>query len=48
MASLTKIMTCLVTLQLCAELKLNMYKTWFRVSGYAAGMNGTSANLIEN
>jgi D-alanyl-D-alanine carboxypeptidase (penicillin-binding protein 5/6) len=48
MASLTKIMTTLVTLQLCQELKLNMYKTWFRVSPYAAGMNGTSANLMEN
>lgn len=25
-----------------------MYKTWFKVSAYAASMIGTSANLIEN
>ena len=48
MASLTKIMTCVVALHLCQELKLNMHKTWFKVSAYAASMIGTSANLIEN
>jgi len=48
MASLTKIMTCIVSLQLCQEFKLNINKTWFRVSQLAASMTGTSANLTEN
>jgi len=48
MASLTKIMTCLVSIHLAQELKLNMSKTWFRVSGLAAGTIGTTANLTEN
>ena len=48
MASLTKIMTMMVSLHLCAELKINMHKTWFRVSALAASMIGTTANLTEN
>jgi D-alanyl-D-alanine carboxypeptidase len=48
MASLTKIMTCVVSLQLAADLKLNIHKTWFRVSQLAANIIGTSANLTEN
>lgn len=48
MASLTKIMTCMVSLQLAQDMKLNIDKTWFRVSQQAANMTGTSANLTEN
>lgn len=48
MASLTKIMTSLVTLQLSQEYKINLHKTWFKVSNYAANITGTSAALIEN
>lgn len=47
MASLTKIMTCIVSIQLAATLKLNMAKTYFRVSQSASRTIGTSANLIE-
>jgi len=48
MASLTKIMTCLVSLHLATELKLDLHKTWFKVSKKAADTIGTSANLTEN
>lgn len=48
MASLTKIMTSVVVLQLCTEYKMNVNKVWFKVSNLAANITGTSANLIEN
>jgi D-alanyl-D-alanine carboxypeptidase len=48
MASLTKIMTCLVSLHLANEMKLDINKTWFKVSKRAADTIGTSANLTEN
>lgn len=48
MASLTKIMTTLVSIHLAQELKLNIHKTWFRVSNLAANTIGTTANLTEN
>jgi D-alanyl-D-alanine carboxypeptidase len=48
MASLTKIMTMMVTLKICKEMKLDMKKTWFRVSALAASTIGTSADLTEN
>lgn len=47
MASLTKIMTCIVSIQLAASLKLNLTNTYFRVSLSASRTIGTSANLIE-
>ena len=46
-ASLTKIMTCIVSLKLAEELKLDLNQEYFRVSPYAASMNGTTAGLIE-
>lgn len=48
MASLTKIMTALVTVELAAELKINIDKTYFKVSKNAAQTIGTTANLVEN
>lgn len=48
MASLTKIMTCYLSLNLAAEMKLDIEKTWFLVSKKASEMCGTSANLLEN
>ena len=48
MASLTKIMTCLVSIQLAASLKLKLKSTYFKVSLLAASSIGTSANLAEN
>lgn len=48
MASLTKIMTAIVTMDLCRELNLDMHKTWFKVSKVAAETIGTSALLVEN
>lgn len=47
MASLTKMMTALVCLDLCQELHLDLHETYFRVSNKAAGTIGTTANLIE-
>ncbi len=48
MASLTKIMTCLVSIQLAASLKLKLKSTYFKVSQLAANTIGTSADLAEN
>ena len=47
MASLTKMMTALVCLDLSKELHLDIHETYFRVSAKAAGTIGTTANLIE-
>lgn len=46
-ASLTKIMTCYVTLMLCKKLGIPMGEFTIRVSKLAAGMTGTSAELNE-
>ena len=48
MASLTKMMTCYVVINLAQELKLDLHKTWFRVSRQAFHTGGTTANLVEN
>eukprot|EP01017_Pseudomicrothorax_dubius_P027307 TRINITY_DN3126_c0_g1_i8.p1 TRINITY_DN3126_c0_g1~~TRINITY_DN3126_c0_g1_i8.p1 ORF type:complete len:259 (+),score=30.81 TRINITY_DN3126_c0_g1_i8:798-1574(+) len=45
MASLTKMMTCLVTINVSKRLSLDMSKYCIRVSSLAASMDGTSANL---
>ena len=47
MASLTKIMTAFVSISLAEELKIDMKKTYFYVSKYAAKTTGTTASLIE-
>jgi D-alanyl-D-alanine carboxypeptidase len=45
MASLTKIMTCLVSIQLATEMKIDIRKHWLKVSRNAACTTGTTANL---
>lgn len=45
-ASLTKIMTCYVVLNLMERFSLND-ETLIEVSGDAAGVHGTSADLVE-
>lgn len=47
MASLTKIMTTIVVLELATELHLDLRATYFKVSQKAASTIGTSAYLIE-
>mmetsp|Transcript_1840 Transcript_1840/g.1729 ORF Transcript_1840/g.1729 Transcript_1840/m.1729 type:complete len:197 (-) Transcript_1840:488-1078(-) len=46
-ASLTKIMTCLVTILLLKKLKMDSDKTYLNVSKTAASMVGTSASLKQ-
>lgn len=46
-ASLTKIMTCHVSLLLAERFKLDIYNLYFRVSERASKTIGTTANLIE-
>ena len=48
MASLTKMMTAITSIELAQELKLDLYKTYFKVSSRAASTIGTTANLISN
>ena len=48
MASLTKIMTAITSIELAEELKLHLHKTYFKVSAKASGTIGTTANLIEH
>ena len=44
-ASLTKIMTCFVAINLSRQWNLNLYKTKILISDIAADIRGTSANL---
>ena len=48
MASLTKMMTAITSIELAQELKLDLHKTFFKVSNRAATTIGTTANLISN
>lgn len=48
MASLTKIMTCLASLMLAKEIKLNINKEYFTVTKDCAGCCGTSAYLVTD
>jgi hypothetical protein len=48
MASLTKIMTCYTTLKFCSKHLISMKDEYFIVTPKAAGMNGTSADLMSN
>lgn len=48
MASLTKVMTALVSIMLAEELNLNMSSTYFTVSKSAAGCCGTTAFLVTD
>ena len=47
-ASLTKIMTSICTVELCKAYKLNMSTTYFKVTPWSASMNGTTAHLAVN
>ena len=44
-ASMTKIMTCFLVIQICRKLKLNPEKTCIQVSKHASSIEGTSAKL---
>jgi D-alanyl-D-alanine carboxypeptidase len=46
-ASLTKIMTTLVVLQMCEEWEIDMHQTYCRVSKRGSEIGGTSAFLKE-
>lgn len=48
MASLTKMMTAIVVLELANELHLDIRSTYFKVSLKASNTTGTTAFLIEN
>jgi serine-type D-Ala-D-Ala carboxypeptidase (penicillin-binding protein 5/6) len=45
-ASLTKIMTCFVTLHLCKKFSIDIYHVYFKVSKKASETIGTSAELL--
>lgn len=47
MASLTKMMTALVVLELAAEMRLDIRNTFFKVSLKAATTIGTTACLVD-
>ena len=47
MASLTKMMTALATLELASDMRLDIHTTYFKVSQKAATTIGTTANLID-
>ena len=47
-ASITKIMTCICTFELCEKYKMNRNTTYFKVTEWTTQTNGTTANLIEN
>ena len=47
MASLTKIMTAIVVLELSKEMNLDIKNTYFKVSLRASQTTGTTANLVD-
>ena len=47
-ASITKIMTALCTLEICEKFKINKKGAYFKVTEWAAMTNGTTANLQNN
>lgn len=47
MASLTKMMTAIVTLELAESFHMDIRNTYFKVSHKAAYIIGTTANLVE-
>ena len=47
MASLTKMMTAIVSLELAADMRLDIRNTFFKVSQRASTTIGTTANLVE-
>lgn len=47
MASLTKMMTAICTLELAFEMKLDIRSTYFKVSNKASGTVGTTAFLLD-
>ena len=44
---MTKIMTSICTLELCERFKMTLKTTYFKVTGWAAAVSGTSAELQE-
>lgn len=47
-ASLTKIMSCYITILLLDKLRIDPAQTYVQVSTYAAQIGGTTANLKDN
>ena len=47
MASLTKMMTALVSLELAQDMRMDIRSTYFKVSQRAATTIGTTANLVD-
>lgn len=47
-ASLTKIMTALCTIEICQKYNMNLRGTYFKVTHWASSVIGTSADLQEN
>lgn len=45
-ASLTKVMTALCTLEICEKFNMALKNTYFKVTSWAASTNGTTADLI--
>jgi D-alanyl-D-alanine carboxypeptidase len=46
-ASLTKVMTCYLAIQLLEKLRIDPFETFVEVSAYASQVGGTSANFRE-
>ena len=47
-ASITKVMTAISTFEICQKYHMNIKTTYFKVTRWAAAINGTSADLQEN
>lgn len=48
MASLTKIMTCIITLKLLEKFNLNEHSTFITITDNAEGVSGTTSDLVVN
>ena len=47
-ASITKVMTAICTIEICEKYKINTKTTYFKITDWAADTPGTTANLLEN
>ena len=47
-ASLTKVMTAIYSLELCSKFGMDLRNTYFKVTGWSAATIGTTADLQEN
>lgn len=47
-ASITKTMTCICSIEICKKFNINIKTAYFKITTWSTSVNGTSANLQSN